>query len=113
MEYKTPLDKLRHSCSHVMAQAVKELWPETKVTIGPAIENGFYYDFDKKEPFTDEDLAKIEEAMRRIIQRDPPFRQSLMPKKEAAMLFAQLKEDYKVELIQGIPDDKVSIYKTG
>ncbi len=113
MEYKTPLDKLRHSCSHVMAQAVKELWPDTKVTIGPAIENGFYYDFDKSEPFTDEDLARIEEAMRRIIQRNQPFTQSFMSKKEASELFARLKEDYKVELIKGIPDENVSIYKTG
>ncbi len=113
MQYKTELDKLRHSCSHVMAQAVKELWPETKVTIGPAIENGFYYDFDKKEPFTDEDLEKIEKAMRRIIERKPRFTQSLMPKKEAAALFSGLYEDYKVELIQGIPDAQVSIFKTG
>lgn len=58
MECKTDLDKLRHSCSHIMAQAVQEIWPETKVTIGPAIENGFYYDFDKKEPFSDQDLRK-------------------------------------------------------
>ncbi len=113
MDYKTPLDKLRHSCSHVMAQAVKELWPETKVTIGPAIADGFYYDFDKKDPFTDEDLAKIEEVMRRIIQRDPPFTQSFMSKEEAIALFTKLKENYKVELVKGIPDEKVSIYKTG
>ncbi len=113
MEYKTELDKLRHSCSHVMAEAVKELWPETKVTIGPAIDNGFYYDFDKKEPFTDEDLAKIEKAMRRIIERKPKFAQSFMPRQEAIDLFSSMKENYKVELIQGIPDEKVSIFKTG
>ncbi len=113
MEYKTELDKLRHSCSHVMAQAVKELWPETKVTIGPAIENGFYYDFDKKEPFSDEDLEKIEKAMRRIIQKNLPFIHTTMNKAEALKLFFQMKEDYKIELIQGIPDAEVSIYKTG
>ena len=73
MDYKTDLDKLRHSCSHVMAQAVQELWPDVKVTIGPAIENGFYYDFDRKEPFAPEDLEKIEKAMRRIIQEKPVF----------------------------------------
>lgn len=113
MEYKTDLDKLRHSCSHVMAQAVKELWPETKVTIGPAIENGFYYDFDRKDPFTPEDLQKIEKAMRRIIQAKPKFTQSFMPKKEAAQLFSQMNESYKIELIENIPDEKVSIFKTG
>src|SRR3989338_3275413 len=113
MEYKTDLDKLRHSCSHVMAQAVQELWPEVKVTIGPAIENGFYYDFERKEPFTDEDLAKIEKAMRRIIERKPRFLQSSMPREEALKLFAKMREDYKVELINGIPDAEVSIFKTG
>ncbi len=113
MQYKTDLDKLRHSCSHVMAQAVKELWPEVKVTIGPAIDNGFYYDFDRKEPFTDQDLAKIEKTMRRIIERKPAFRQSFMPRNEAIAMFTKMKEDYKVELINGIPDEKVSIFKTG
>lgn len=113
MDYSRDIDKLRHSCSHVMAQAVKELWPETKVTIGPAIENGFYYDFDKKEPFTDEDLENIEKAMRKIIERKPRFTQSFMSKKEAAALFSSLNEDYKVELIEGIPDEQVSIFKTG
>ncbi|MCR4336635.1 MAG: threonine--tRNA ligase [Candidatus Omnitrophica bacterium] len=113
MEYKTDLDKLRHSCSHVMAQAVKELWPDTKVTIGPAIENGFYYDFDKKEPFTDEDLKKIEERMQKIINRNPSFVQSSMDRNEAINLFRDMHEDYKVELIEGLPDQTVSIYKTG
>jgi threonyl-tRNA synthetase len=113
MEYKTELDKLRHSCSHVMAQAVKELWPEAKVAIGPAIESGFYYDFEKKEPFTDEDLKKIEKAMRRIIEKKPPFRQSSMPREEALKLFSGMKEDYKVEIIKDLPDKEVSIYKTG
>jgi threonyl-tRNA synthetase len=107
------LSTLRHSCSHVLAQAVKELWPETKLGIGPAIEDGFYYDFDKKEPFTDEDLAKIEEKMRRIIAKDGPFIKEELSKKEAIALFKKLKEPYKLDLIQAIADEKVSIYKTG
>ncbi|HCI44553.1 MAG TPA: threonine--tRNA ligase [Candidatus Omnitrophica bacterium] len=113
MEYKTDLDKLRHSCSHVMAQAVQELWPDVKVTIGPAIENGFYYDFDRKEPFADEDLAKIEKAMRRIIERKPKFSQYPMPRQEAIDLFKKRNELYKVELIEGLPDKEVSFFKTG
>lgn len=113
MEYKTDLDKLRHSCSHVMAQAVQELWPDTKVTIGPAIENGFYYDFDRKESFTDEDLAKIEKAMRRIIERKPKFSQYSMPRQEAISFFKKRDEQYKVELIEGLPDKEMSFFKTG
>jgi threonyl-tRNA synthetase len=96
-----------------MAQAVKELWPEVKLGIGPSIEDGFYYDFDKKEPFTDEDLAKIEKKMQEIIKEDKPFIREELSKKEALDLFKKLKEDYKVELIQEIPDEKLSIYKTG
>ena len=107
------LSTLRHSCSHVMAAAVKQLWPDAKLGIGPSIEDGFYYDFDKKEPFTDEDLARIEEKMRRIIAADEPFIREELPKNEAAALFNKLHETYKAELIQAIPDEKVSIYKTG
>lgn len=113
MDYSRDIDKLRHSCSHIMAQAVKELWPEVKVTIGPAIDTGFYYDFDKKEPFSDEDLAKITKKMRQIIERKPAFTQSLMNRDEAIDMFNKMGETYKVELIQGIADDQVSIYKTG
>ena len=113
MNYSRDIDKLRHSCSHIMAQAVKELWPEVKVTIGPAIETGFYYDFDKKEPFTDDDLMKITKKMRQIIECKPAFTQSLMDRNDAAKMFADMGETYKVELINGIPDEKVSIYKTG
>jgi threonyl-tRNA synthetase len=107
------LDILRHSCSHVMAEAVKSLWPEVKLGIGPSIEDGFYYDFDKKEPFSDDDLVKIEQKMQEIIQKDQSFIREELTKKEATDLFKKLKEDYKVELIQEIPDEKVSIYKTG
>ncbi len=96
-----------------MAQAVKELWPEVKLGIGPSIEDGFYYDFDKKEPFTEEDLEKIEGKMREIISKNEPFIREEMGKEEALKLFAKLGEDYKLDLIRAFPDEKVSIYKTG
>jgi len=96
-----------------MAEAVKALWPEVKLAIGPAIEDGFYYDFDKKEPFPDEDLIKIEKKMQEIINKDEPFIREELSKKEALSLFKKLKEDYKVELIEGLAGEKVSIYKTG
>ncbi|MFH1398462.1 MAG: threonine--tRNA ligase [Candidatus Omnitrophota bacterium] len=106
-------DILRHSCSHIMAQAVKELWPEVKLAIGPSIEDGFYYDFDKKEPFTDEDLARIEKKMAEIIKKNELFVREEVSKKNAIELFGKLKEDYKIELIRGLADEKISIYKTG
>ena len=96
-----------------MAQAVKELWPQAKLGIGPSIEDGFYYDFDKPEPFTDEDLATITTKMQEIIHLDKPFIREELSKKEAISLFKNLSEDYKVQLLQEIPDDEVSIYKTG
>jgi len=96
-----------------MAEAVKSLWPGVKLGIGPAIEDGFYYDFDKKEPFTDEDLAKIEARMQEIIQKDEPFIREELSKKDALALFKKLKEDYKAELIQGLAEGEISIYKTG
>ncbi len=107
------LSTLRHSCSHVLAAAVKELWPEAKLAIGPAIEDGFYYDFDKKEPFTDEDLAQIEKAMLRIIAKNESFLREEVDKDQAIKLFKTLKEDYKVQLIQDLADEPISIYKTG
>ena len=113
MDYNRDIDKLRHTAAHVMAQAVQELWPGTKVTIGPAIDNGFYYDFDKKEPFSDEDLRKIEKAMNRIVQKNLAVTQVFMPRDEAKKFFAAANETYKVELIEGIADTEVSIYKTG
>jgi threonyl-tRNA synthetase len=97
-----------------MAQAVKELYGlKVKLGIGPSIEDGFYYDFDKKEPFTDADLVNIAKKMQEIIKKDEPFIREELSKKEALELFKNLKEDYKAELIQGIPDATVSIYKTG
>ena len=107
------IDILRHSCSHVMAQAVKELWPEAKLTIGPSIEDGFYYDFDKKEPFTDDDLTNIEKKMAEIIKKNEPLISQELTKPEAENIFKGLNETYKLELIRGIADEKVSLYKTG
>ncbi len=96
-----------------MAQAVKELWPEVKVAIGPSIENGFYYDFDKKEPFTPDDLKAITKRMRQIIEKKPEFKQSLMPKDKALAFFKERNENYKVEIIEALSDENVSMYQTG
>lgn len=110
---KMDLDTLRHSCSHILAQAVKEIWPEAKLGIGPSIEDGFYYDFDKPDPFTDEDLVKIEKKMQEIIAKDAPFIREEFSKENGLKLFEKLEENYKAELIHAIPDAKVSIYRTG
>ncbi|MFA4992581.1 MAG: threonine--tRNA ligase [Candidatus Omnitrophota bacterium] len=107
------LSTLRHSCSHIMAKAVKIIWPETKLAIGPSIEDGFYYDFDKKEPFSNEDLLNIEQEMQKIIARDEPFLRQELDKSEALELFKKTNEDYKVGLINDLPGQTVSIYKTG
>jgi threonyl-tRNA synthetase len=96
-----------------MAAAVKSLWPDVKLGIGPSIEDGFYYDFDKKEPFAPEDLEKIEAKMREIIAAGLPFVREELSKGEARELFGKLGETYKLELIDAIPDEKVSIYRTG
>src|SRR5947209_6485796 len=98
----TPLATLRHSTSHVMAQAVKRLFPDVKVAIGPAIEDGFYYDFDKPEPFTPEDLAKIEQVMGEIVKANLPFERKEMPRAEAIAFFKQRGERYKVEILEGL-----------
>lgn len=105
------LETLRHSTAHIMAQAVKELYPETKITIGPSIKDGFYYDFDRDTPFTVEDLEKIEKKMNEIIKADTPFERTEVSKDEARKIFKD--ESYKIELINEIPDEKVSIYKQG
>lgn len=101
----------RHSLSHIMAEAVQEIFPEVKFAIGPAIENGFYYDFDIEKSILPEDLEKIENKMRELIKKDVPFEHSAMTKAEALKFFA--KQPYKIELIEGIKDAKVSIYKSG
>ncbi len=102
-----------HSTAHIMASAVKRLFPDTKVTIGPAIEEGFYYDFDREKPFTDEDLIIIEKEMKKIINEEKDFIREEMSKDEAIRLFKDAGENYKVEIINEITDDNVSIYRTG
>ncbi len=108
---KQDLEILRHSCSHIMAYAIKKLFPDAKFGIGPAIENGFYYDIDKKIPFTEDDLAKIEQKMQEIIDEDIPFERQELSSKDALKLFSGLKEDYKVELIKEIAQPTVSVYR--
>lgn len=107
------LEIYRHSTSHIMAHAVKELFPDVKVAIGPAIEDGFYYDFDVKEPFTPEDLQKIEQKMQEIIKANTPFKRRLMSRNEAIEFFSKRGEQYKVELLQEMQDDEVSLYEEG
>lgn len=110
---ESDLQVLRHSTSHVMAQAVKELFPEAKIAIGPAIENGFYYDFDYEPGFREEDLPLIEEKMREIISRDLPIVKTMMKREEAIQLFQKLNEPYKVEILKEIEDEEVSLYSQG
>ena len=108
------LEIIRHDCAHVMAEAVQELYPGTQVTIGPAIENGFYYDFARNEPFTLSDLPKIEKKMHEIIQRNADFTREIWSRNEAIKFFKDKKENYKVELIEDLNvDEEISIYKQG
>jgi threonyl-tRNA synthetase len=107
------LEILRHSTSHVMAMAVKDLFPGVRVTIGPAIENGFYYDFDYERPFRDEDLARIQERMAEIVKANLPFERQEMSAQEALDFFSKQGEVYKVELIRDLGVDKVSLYTNG
>ncbi|KPL05285.1 MAG: threonyl-tRNA synthetase [candidate division Zixibacteria bacterium SM1_73] len=100
-----------HSTSHVMAQAVQDLFPEVKLAIGPSIEQGFYYDFDKNEPFTPDDLEKIENKMEQIIKADHPFKRIELSKENAIELFSKRKEKYKLELISEIPEEQVILYQ--
>ena len=103
-----------HSSSHILAQAVKRLFPEAKLAIGPSIENGFYYDFDVEKPFSEEDLAKIEEEMKKIIKEDLELERFELPREEALKLMKEKGEPYKVELINDLPDGEViSFYKQG
>ncbi len=106
---------IRHSTAHVMADAVQRLFPGTKVTIGPAIEDGFYYDFDKPGGgFTEEDLRSIEQSMLEVIKRDSPFRRVVVTRDEAKRMFSAMGETYKLEIIDAIPpDEEVSLYKHG
>ncbi|WP_302273290.1 threonine--tRNA ligase [Brachyspira aalborgi] len=107
------LEILRHSTSHLMAQAVKRLYPNVQVTIGPAIKDGFYYDFDTDKSFTDEDLPKIEAEMKKIIKENIPVIRKIMTKKDAIEYFKKNNEPYKVEIIEDIDADTVSFYEQG
>jgi len=107
-------DTIRHSTAHLMAMAVQELYPGTQVTIGPVIENGFFYDFGTDRAFSEEDLRRIEEKMSEIVKRDLPIRREEWTRDEAVKTFDKLGENYKVEIIQGIPgDEALSVYRQG
>ena len=108
------LELIRHDCAHVLAEAVQALWPGTQVTIGPVIENGFYYDFYRNQPFTPEDFAAIEKKMREIIARDAPFTKEMWSRDETKRVFRDKGEAFKVELVDTIPaDQQIKIYKQG
>ncbi|PKP67091.1 MAG: threonine--tRNA ligase [Alphaproteobacteria bacterium HGW-Alphaproteobacteria-8] len=98
------LELIRHDCAHIMARAVQEIWPETKVTIGPVVENGWYYDFDRPEPFTDADFAQIEARMRQIIAARDPVRTEIWPRDKAIAHYRAAGEPFKVELVEAIPE---------
>src|SRR6478736_4433250 len=108
-----PLSRMRHSASHVMADAVRRLRPNAKVAIGPSIETGFYYDFDT-EPFAPEDIERIEAEMKKIIAENVPFERRVVSREEALSLFRSRGEKYKVEIIESIPaGDEVSYFQHG
>src|SRR5215475_12023435 len=106
------LELIRHDAAHVMAEAVQSLWPGTQVTIGPVIDNGFYYDFHRNQAFTPEDLPVIEKKMREIIARDKPFTKEVWSRDEARRTFRDMGEQFKVELVDAIPEDQqIRIYR--
>jgi threonyl-tRNA synthetase len=108
------LELIRHDAAHVMAEAVQELFPGTQVTIGPSIENGFYYDFFRNQPFTPEDFPAIEKKMKEIIARDKPFTKEVWTRDQAKKVFKDKGENFKVELVESIPaDQELKIYKQG
>src|SRR6266699_3380015 len=108
------LELIRHDAAHVLAEAVQSLWPGTQVTIGPVIENGFYYDFFRNEPFTPEDFAAIEKRMREIVARDRPFTKEVWDREKTKQVFADNGEMFTVELVDAIPPDQtIKIYKQG
>jgi threonyl-tRNA synthetase len=108
------LEVLRHSCAHLLAQAVKQLFPEAQVTIGPVIDNGFYYDFAYERPFTPEDLAAIEKKMSELSKQDIQVERSVMPRDEAVKFFRDMGEEYKAEIIASIPtNEDISLYRQG
>ncbi|MGH9481623.1 MAG: threonine--tRNA ligase [Terriglobales bacterium] len=105
------LRRIRHSASHLMAQAVREIFPEAQLAIGPPIENGFYYDMELPRPLTEADLPELEKRMRKIVARDPQFFRADLPRPRARELFQEWRQPYKVELLEGIHADQVSLYK--
>jgi threonyl-tRNA synthetase len=108
------LELIRHDAAHIMAEAVQSLWPGTQVTIGPVIENGFYYDFARNKPFTLEELPAIEKKMREIVARDNPFTKEIWSREQATKTFRDMGENFKVELVDAIPEDQqIKIYKQG
>ena len=108
------LELLRHDAAHVLAEAVKELWPETQVTIGPAIENGFYYDFARDEPFTEEDLEVITKRMLEIVERDEEIKREVWARDDAIKLFRDMGEEFKARIIEDIPaDETLTLYRQG
>jgi len=108
------LELIRHDAAHVLAEAVQTLWPGTQVTIGPVIDNGFYYDFFRNEPFTPDDFAAIEKKMREIIAKDAPFTKEVWTRDDTKKVFADKGESFKVELVDAIPEDQsIKIYKQG
>ena len=114
--FDTPEGKraFRHTASHVMAQAIKRLYPDTKLAIGPSIDDGFYYDFDREKAFTEEELAEIEKEMKKIVKEDIPLERFELPREEAIKFMEEKQEPYKVELIKDLPEDSViSFYKQG
>ncbi|HYM29563.1 MAG TPA: threonine--tRNA ligase, partial [Steroidobacteraceae bacterium] len=109
----TPLQRMRHSAAHVMAEAVQDLFPGARFAIGPAIEDGFYYDMELPRPLTPDDLPAIEERMRASIAARHPFEQSRWPRKKALAYFKERDQPYKVEIIENLPDAEVGIYQQG
>ena len=108
------LEVIRHDTAHIMAMAVQELYPGTQVTIGPVIENGFYYDFARKEPFTSDDLKKIEKKMSEIIDKDVKTRKEVWERDKAISHFKKIGEKYKAEIIESIPENEdLTIYHHG
>ena len=107
------IEKMRHTASHVLAQAVLNIYPNTKLGIGPAIEDGFYYDFEFKKPIYEEDLEKIEREMNKIIKQDLPLMQTFLPREQMYNVLKEQKQEYKLELLEDIPDKEISLFTTG